>query len=215
MFRMILPTTIPDVLAAEAQAGAQVRPIDADGAAERTRADYGRTSRWVLGLVGTIGALVAVLIASFAVSVLASGVDPLGDLVFAGFVGLVGAAFGVPAVWLLIALHRSGRRLARATAYWSALPYHQGRRTPTRGDWFGVRFVGFSADLLPRLISSSLAGLAAIFAAAGGIRALVVVAPAWETFMWAGFAVLLGAVCAGQFGGVQRIQNGMLARDPA
>ncbi|WP_143109802.1 hypothetical protein [Agromyces sp. CF514] len=212
---MILPATLPDVLEAEAGTGARLGAIDADAAAERTRADYGRTSRWALGLLGTAGAAVAVLITSFAIEVLASGADPLGDAVFAAFVILVAAAFGVPSIVLLVGLHRSGRRLARAAAYWAELPYAHGRRAPGRGDWFAVRFAGYSGDLLPRLITSSLAGLAAVFAASAAIRALVIAAPVSQTALWAGWAVLFACVCCGQFGGVQRIQNGLLAREPA
>lgn len=215
MYRMILPETLVDLVAAESDAGAQARAVDADAAAARTRSDYGRVSRWALGLAGTAGALVAVAIAGFAVSVFTSIRDPLGDLVF-GFVALlIAAGFGVPSVWLLVSLHRSGRRLARAAGYWAGLPYRQGRRQPTRGDWFAVRFLGFSSDLFLRLITSALAGLGTIFAASLAVRSIITGAPAWEVALWAGWTLVLGAVCGGQFGGVQRIQNGYLPRDPA
>jgi hypothetical protein len=212
---MILPDTLADVVGAETDAGAEARPVDADAAAARTRADYGRVSRWALGLLGTAGAAIAGALIGYAVSVATSGMEPVGDAVFAGIVLIIAAAFGVPSVWLLIALHRSGRRLARAARYWAGLPYRQGRRSPTKGDWFAVRFLGFSSDLFLRLVTASLAGLVTVFAASLTVRAIVTAAPAWEAVMWLAWTALFVAVCVGQFGGVQRIQNGYLARDPA
>ncbi len=212
---MILADTLPDIAAAESGAGEQARPVDADAAASRTRADYGRVSRWGLGLLGTAGALVAGALVGFAASVATSGVDPFGDTLFAGAVVLLAAGFGVPSVWLLIALHRSGKRLARAAGFWAGLPYRQGRRTPIRGDWFAVRFLGFSSDLFLRLITSALAGLAAIFTVTGVVRGIVVGQETWEVVLWTCWSIVFVAVCIGQFGGVQRIQNGYLPRDPS
>lgn len=213
MFQMILAETLPDVVAAETDAGAQARPVDADAAAARTRGDYGRVSRWALGLLGTAGTALATLLAAFPLSLVGSG-DDARDLVFGAIFVAVALAIGTPSVWLLVALHRSGRRLSRAAGYWAALPYRLGRRAPRRGDWFAVRFLGFSSDLLLRLISSVLAGLAAIFTLVGAVRAIATGAPAWEVVLWLAWGVLFTAVCVGQFGGVQRIQNGHTARDP-
>ena len=151
MYRMILPETLPDVAAAEAHAAAEpggsvdvptvdVRAVDADAAAARTRADYGRVSRWALGLLGTAGAAVAVLIAVFPLSLV--GTAGTGQVLFGAVFVAIALAIGIPSVWLLWALHRSGRRLSRAAGYWAGLPYRQCRRSPTRGDWFAVRFLG-------------------------------------------------------------------------
>lgn len=167
MYRMILPETLPDVAAAEAHAAAEpggsvdvptvdVRAVDADAAAARTRADYGRVSRWALGLLGTAGAAVAVLIAVFPLSLV--GTAGTGQVLFGAVFVAIALAIGIPSVWLLWALHRSGRRLSRAAGYWAGLPYRQGRRSPARGDWFAVRFLGFSSDLFLRLICSTLSG---------------------------------------------------------
>lgn len=212
---MILPETLPDVASVEDGSAAQARPVDADAAAARTRADYGRVSRWGLGLLGTFGAVVGIVPLGFAVDVVATGHDPVGDAVFALFVVALAAIVLVPSVWLLVALHRSGRRLARAAGFWAGLPYRQGRRSPTHGDWFAVRFVGFSSDLFLRLITSALAGLAAIFAASSVFYAIAVAPSPSGAAMGAALTALFAAVCVGQFGGVQRIQNGYLARDPA
>lgn len=224
MYRMILPETLPDVAAAEAHAAAKpggsvdvrtvdVRAVDADAAAARTRADYGRVSRWALGLLGTAGAAVAVLIAVFPLSLV--GTAGTGQVLFGAVFVAIALAIGIPSVWLLWALHRSGRRLSRAAGYWAGLPYRQGRRSPTRGDWFAVRFLGFSSDLFLRLICSALSGLAAIFTVVGVVRGIATGAPLWEIALWLGWSILFLAVCGGQFWGVQRVQNGYLARDPA
>lgn len=216
MFRLIRLETRPDIAAARAPGGGEgVRAADADAAAARTRADYGRASRWAMGVLATVGTLIGVLLTSFAVSVVTDVRDPVGDILFAGFVGLVAVAFAFPSVWMLVALHRSGRTLTKAAAFWAALPYRQGRRQPTRGDWFAVRFLGFSRDLFPRLVTSALAALAAIFCVALFIRGVVEGDAVQEMVIWGGGSILFGAVCVGQFGGIQRLQNGYLARDPA
>jgi len=214
MYRMILPDTRGDLDAAASPAAAQARPAEADAAATRTRADFGRVSRWALGLLGTAGTAVAVMIAASAVALWTDGSGP-GAVVLGGVILFVAVALGVPAVWLLIALHRSGRRLARAAGFWAGLPYRQGVRQPTRGDWFAVRFLGFSSDLFLRLITSALGALATVFSVSLFVRTLVDGLPVWQGVLWAGWAILFGTVTVGQFGGVQRIQNGYLSRDPA
>lgn len=219
MFRLIRPETAPDVSAALAALGspdadAQVRASDADAVAARVRADYGRASRWGMGILATAGAFVSVLILGFAASVVETGHDLVGDLIFAGFVLFIAALFAVPSIWMLIALHRSGRALAKAAAYWTALPYRQGLRTPTRGDWFSVRFLSFSSDLFPRLLTSVLAALATIFFVSLAVYAIVEGQAVWQVITWVASAILLGSVSVGQFGGVQRLQNAYLARDP-
>lgn len=216
MFRLIRPETLPDIAASRAAEGsADVRAADADAAAARTRADYGRASRWGMGILATAGALIGILLASFAVAVLSDVRDPIGDLLFAGVVALFAVAFALPSVWMLVALHRTGRTLTKAAAFWAALPYRDGRRTPTKGDWFAVRFLGFSSDLFPRLLTTALAALAAIFCVSLLVRGIALGNPVSELFAFAGAGVLFVAVCIGQFGGVQRLQNAYLARDPA
>jgi len=214
MYRMILPETLPDVVAVEAGVGADARAFEADAAAARTRGDYGRISRWLWGLLGTAGTATAILLVSGAVNMATAEGDAFTAAASAGILIVAALVPGIPSGWLLVSLHRSGRRLARAAAYWASLPYRRGLRAPTKGDWFAVRFLGFSADLFLRLSTSALAGLATIFAASLAVRALVVGAPAWELALWSGWALLLVLVCVGQFGGVQRIQNAYLARDP-
>lgn len=214
MYRMILPETLPDVVAAEAGVGADVRAFEADAAAARTRRDYGRISRWLWGLLGTAGTATAILLVSGAVNMATADGDAFTAAASAGILLVVALVPGIPSGWLLVSLHRSGRRLARAAGHWVSLPYRRGLRAPTNADWFAVRFLGFSADLFLRLSTSALAGLATIFAASVAVRSLVVGAPAWELALWLGWALLFVLVCVGQFGGVQRIQNGYLARDP-
>ena len=211
---MILPQTLPDLDAVEDGSAAEARPVEADAAAARTRADYGRVSRWALGLLGTAGAVAGILPLGFAVDVVATGHDPLGDGVFVVVVVGLAAILLVPSIRLLVALHRSGRRLARAAGFWAGLPYRQGRRAPTRGDWFAARFAGFSSDLLLRLITSAFAALAAIFAASMVYYGAVVQPSAATVAIAVASTALFAAVCIGQFGGVQRIQRGYTARDP-
>lgn len=215
MYRMILDTTLPDVIAAETRTAEDARAADADASAARTRADYGRVSRWALGILGTAGALVGSVVCAIAIGMVTDAGTNAEGIVFGIGAIVVAAAIAVPSVWLLIALHRSGRRLARAAGYWAGLPYRQGRRSPTKRDWFAVRFLGFSSDLFLRLVTSALAALATIFAITLLVRAVVTGEEIWQLVLWITWSAVFASVCAGQFGGVQRIQNGHLARDPA
>lgn len=112
------------------------------------------------------------------------------------------------------ALHRSGRRLARAAGFWAGLPYRQGRRAATRGDWFSVRFLAFSGVLFLRVLTSALAGLAAVFTVSSVYYSIAIAPSAGGVAASVALSALLVSVCVGQFGGVQRIQNGYTARDP-
>ncbi|MCR2825044.1 hypothetical protein [Microbacterium sp. zg.Y909] len=223
MFAMIQPATLPLVETAErARAAGEVATVPqgmniagVDAATEAVRADYGRTSRWLLGLLGTTGdaaAGLAAIFAGFGLSV--AGTDP-ATAALSGAVGVVIAlALALPSTLLLWRLHLSGRRLARATAFWAALPYLSGARRPVPGDYFAVRFLAYSPDLLIRVISSVGAFLAAVFSlsmifyatAVDPDPTLAVIAVLWS--------VLFVAVTIGQFGGIQRIQVGYSHRDP-
>lgn len=223
MFAFVRPGTLPLVEMAERAIaagdvdtlppGMNVAAVDA--ATQTVRADYGRASRWLLGLLGTVGgaaAALAVAFAGFALS--AARLDPVAGMGTAAVGGVVAVLLGVPAALLLWALHRSGRRLARATAYWAALPYRSGVRRPVTGDYFAVRFLAYSPDLFIRVISSVGSFLGAVFAismiffatAVSPEPALAIAASLWS--------VLFVAVTVGQFGGVQRIQVGYSHRDP-
>lgn len=223
MYAMILPASLAPVLAAEAAIGrgerdafpVDVTAADADRALAAVRTDYGRASRFLLGLCGTAGAAVAALALAFVTELLVGGGGPAAQTQAMTAVTLaIAAILAVPSVLLLLRLHASGRRLARATGYWAALPYRAGARRPERADYFTVRFVAFSADLFPRVISSALAMLAAVFSVSLTFYAAVVVPDASLLTAAVGWSGLSIAVMIGQFGGVQRIQNGYSARDP-
>ena len=191
----------------------------ADEARDMIRGDFGRWSRWLLGLLGTAGTALASLGLGFAVWISTSP-DTTSESEYEGAALLATIAvalalvLAVPSVWLLVALHRSGRRLARAGGYWAAYPYLRELRRPTEGDYFRVRWLGFERDMLPRVTTSALSLLAAAFSislvwfglAVQPLPALVVIAACWS--------VLFVAVMIGQFGGVQRWQNGYSHRDP-
>lgn len=214
MFRMIRPETLPDLITAESGVADETPPVQADAAAARTRADYGRVSRWGLGLLGTFGAAIGCGLLGVAVELVATAREPVSAGITAVVVAIVAALALVPSVWLLVALQRSGRRLARAAGYWAGLPYRQGRRAATRGDWFSVRFLAFSGDLFLRVLTSALAGLAAVFTVSSVYYSIAVAPSAGGVAASVALSALLVSVCVGQFGGVQRIQNGYTARDP-
>lgn len=49
----------------------------------------------------------------------------------------------------------------------------------------------------------------------GALVAFVTGEEVWQFVLWIAWTAVFGAVCIGRCGGVQRIQNGYLARDPA
>lgn len=227
-FRMITPAALPLIEQSErmqTQArqeegrAAETVPVHhAEAAATLTRGDYGRPTRWVLGLLGTAGATLSILLVTVTLTVTFASSNSFDapTLIFSVSVG-VGAMLiiGAPSVWLLFALHKSGKRLARSAGYWAAYPYRTGQRDPEQRDWFVVRSTVFSADLFLRLVTATLAALIALFGLSVFLRALSGEGDSEFSGTALATAILYFAVAAGQFGGVQRIQNGMLTRDPA
>ncbi|WP_282837341.1 hypothetical protein [Microbacterium flavum] len=214
MFRMILPDTLPDIVAAEEGATHDATAAQADAAAARTRADYGRVSRWGLGLLGTFGAAIGCGLLAYMVEVLTNGHDPLGDGLIAVLVLVIAAVPLVPSLWLLLALHHSGRRLARAAGSWAAQAFREAPGSSTTGGWLAARFLSSSSDLVLRLVGSALAGLGTVFAASAVYYAIAVAPSAAGVTAGLTLTILFASVCAGQFGGVQRIQSGALVRVP-
>lgn len=219
-YRIILPTSEEWVRQAEAALGVggltPVQPpvADADRAEKTLRADYGRISRWLFGLAATVGAAVSGVIFAFAVTTFAdAATDPLA-IVFGWGTLAVAVAIGLPSVWLLIALHRSGKRLSRATGYWAALPYQLGVRAPAVGDEYAVRYAVYSFDLFPRVATSALALLASVFAVSMIFYSSLVKPDLAGLVIAITWSILAVSVTIGQFWGVQRIQNGLAWRSP-
>lgn len=212
--------SLPWVGAAEtARAAGLVAPEAPHGRADdgvtQLRADYGRVSRWLLGLLATVVAAIATVLIGVGVD---SALDPAmlpEDRAVGAALGIgIGLVLAAPATWLLITLHRSGRRLATGLAFWVALPYRTGQRSPEGRDFFVNRFVAFEPYLLIRVITSVAASLATVFAVSMVFYAILV-SPLVSLAVSSALAALLFGVCGvGQFGGVQRIQNGYAHRDP-
>lgn len=222
MFRMITTAARPAVEEAERLSApgtlATSLPLQhINASAQVTRDDYGRWSRWLLSLVGTAGLTVALLLLTVSIST-ARDDSMMQTLAESMLLIAMGAALSlIPAGlsgWLLIALHRSGRRLARAAGFWASHAYRTGQRLPERRDWFVVRYAVFAPDLFSRLLTVALAGLVAVFAASVFVRALMTGGNSGFAPGALMIALLYLGVGLGQFGGVQRIQNGLLARDP-
>ena len=151
MSHLIQPPSRPWIDAAEAARSAgEVEPPaphgSPDAAVEQLRGDYGRLSRWLWGIGATAVAALGILFisvgAEFVVDDTLSDADRLAGAAFGIGLGVVAGAAGT---LLLIALHRTGRRLAIGLAFWVALPYRTGRRTPERRDYFVVRFASASS----------------------------------------------------------------------
>ncbi len=206
-FSLTLPDSRPLIRAAES---ADADEWDADRAAEVLRRDVERWSRWALGVgsfvVGAGGSFLATgfvgTIAMLGGSPAAVDVLALAACAIAGVAGLV----------MLVALWRSGRRTARAAAWWLRLPYRTGRQRSGVG-WVHARAVNLEARILARIATASLALLLAVFGLSVVVRDLV----EGVTSLTAAAAVLgLLSLAAGvgQLGGVMRIVSGMSERDP-
>ncbi|GAA3033890.1 hypothetical protein [Microbacterium dextranolyticum] len=214
---MILPETVADLVDAEDEATADTSktatPVPAtsepsaraEAAAERVRADYGRSDRWLMGLLGTVGAAIAWAVVCVGIESATTGARPAFDLAFSGMTLVAGAALGIPAVWMLTSLHRSGRRLLRAATVLSARAGH----LPAPA----VRPVrSLPANLLVRLATSAAAVLATLAATAVAVRgAATGEGPAFIA-LYVGWAALSGAASIGQFGGVRRASGLPAAR---
>lgn len=222
MFRMITAAALPAVEEAERLniPGAPEEPLSLqhiDTAAKVTRNDYGRWSRWILGLIGTAGLTIAILLSTLSVATAlndSTTQNTAESIIIVGIGAILGLIPAILSGWLLVALHRSGKRLARAAGFWSGYAYRTKQRLPERRDWFTVRFAVFSPDLFLRIITSALAGLVSSFAVSIFVRALATGDDSGFAPSALMIALLYISVGLGQFGGVQRIQNGLLIRDP-
>ncbi|MEU1971060.1 hypothetical protein ABZ477_05360 [Microbacterium sp. NPDC019599] len=211
----IRPTSIPSIVAAEEAISSGKSPKaaagyrTADDHLRELRADYGRLSRWLFGILGTAGALGAGLVAGVSIDLLAEGQVVLGSVLI-----LVASGVAAASAWLLIALHRTGRRLVHALAYWAGYPFRTGQRKPAGSRDFFVR-LGPDSDLYARMLTSAIAALWSAFAVSMirfGIAeyptpAVTVIASAW--------LVTLVCVAIGQYGGVLRVQRGYRAGSAA
>lgn len=219
---MVLPTSAAWIAAAErARAQTGVAPIevahpgDAGRAQRDLRRDYGRLSRWALGFVGTLLAGAAALGVALAIELtVGPGARDAAYLLGMAAVITLTAASGWGGITLLVLLHRSGRRLARALAFWTALPYRRGDRPRTREGWFDARVVNFEPDILLRIMSASFAGLGAIFAGAMVYYCTVIDPFPSLAVTGALWTVLLAGVAVCAMGGVMRVVSGFGEADP-
>ncbi|MFF2495036.1 hypothetical protein [Agromyces sp. NPDC058064] len=171
------------------------------------RADYGRASRLLIGL----GATVVLVVAIFFVCGLVGAVgftDP-----FVAPAALLLVALGAGAVWLLLGLHRSGRRLSIALAQRLSADA-EGRGSIA--DAVLARTFILEPFILARLVAASLSLLFGVMAASIVFRPVSVADPV-EISLTAAIAsigVLLVLVGCGVFGGVFRIHRAHSRRDP-
>lgn len=202
----IRPSSLPSIVAAEEaiangqtpRAAAAVRV--ADDSLRDLRADYGRTSRWLYGMLGVAGALAAGLLAGAAIDQFVA--DGSGALLL-----VLAVAVGAASAWLLITLQRSGRILVRALSFWAGYPFRPGQRRPQGRGHFFLRLLGPDSDLYTRTFTAAVAALWALFAVSMirfGIAeyptpAVTVIASVW--------LVTLVPSAIGQYGGVLRVQR--------
>ncbi|HWS49519.1 MAG TPA: hypothetical protein VN241_00785 [Microbacterium sp.] len=173
--------------------------------------DYGRWSRWGLGLAAFVLFWVGSTLVAVPVTIQSRApfwVLPPSDVIFM-VVGVLACAWALSTLWRL---HRSGRRLTRALGWWLRAPYRAGAARDL-GGWIDARRVNFEPPMFARITTGTLAALLAILTIAGTVREaqqqdsiLIGVLPLW--------GVLSLACTIGQFGGVMRVASGAAEADP-
>ncbi|GAA1773114.1 hypothetical protein [Agromyces lapidis] len=171
------------------------------------RADYGRASRLLIGIAATL----VLVIAIFLVYGLVGAVGLANP--FAAVTAIPLAALGAGAAWLLLGLHRSGRRLSVALADRLSAAVGSGgsiadvvlARTFILEPFIVWRIAAASLSLLFGVLSASI-----VFKpmSAGDPSEIALTAAA------ASIGALLIVVGCGVFGGVFRVHRAHSRRDP-
>ena len=182
----------------------------ASTAAAALRSDYERWSRWWVGLGSYLLAAVgAFFLLGLTAEIIAASVAP-------GFVDvavlILAAAAAVFGCIMLVQLWLSGRRLITATARWIRLPYRSGAQQRRGGGWIAARTVNFEPRVFIRIVSASLALLAAVFGIALLGRGIAEGDAFALGFGVIGVISLLGGI--GQAGGVMRLVAAIGEGDP-
>ncbi|MFE6997406.1 hypothetical protein ACFVAE_15680 [Microbacterium sp. NPDC057659] len=188
-------------------------PTDGDGRTpgdpiRQLRRDYDRMSRVGMGALAILALVPFGLVATIGVPLMGGRLTPF-DIAMA----VIGAIALIVGVWILIRLHRSGRRILVALSRLLREPYRSGALPRTAAGWVNARTVNFEPPVLTRIITSSLLGLTGLIGL--GIIAYpgFSQAPSLYTTL-----VLWGAACfltaAGQMGGVMHLVSGVAEQDP-
>lgn len=207
-FAFVLPASRAYIESAGAD---DARAVDADRAAAALRADYQRWSRWGLGLLAFVLAVLGVFVALGLTTtiVMLGGVPAPLDVA----VVVIAALLGVAGIGMLVALWRSGRRILRAASWWMRLPYATGVRQRRAAGWIEARTVNFEGPIFVRIATSSLACLTGVM----GLSVLIYDAVEGPSSITPA-AVAVGAIAliAGvvQMGGVMRVVSAVAEGDP-
>jgi hypothetical protein len=196
----------------ESAGSADARASDADRAVAVLRGDYERWSRLGMGVLAFIVTAAALFIGSAAWSfLLGPWLRDAATIVTAIVAPLVAAAGAV----MLWQLHRSGRRLASAAAWWMRLPYRSGGRSrPARG-YVLARTIYLEPALLTRSLTMGCTLLMCILGVAGFVRGIVTADQQVSVTVALCTLSLISAACfCGQLGGLARIGAGASEADP-
>lgn len=184
---------------------------DAERAAGVLRSDYERWSRWTLGLLSFVLAVVGSFIAVGLLGTVAmlggvaAGLD-LVALVLAGAVGVLGIA-------MLARLWWTGRQLVSAAVWWLRLPHTRGGRVRRASGWVRARTVNLEPRIFARLTTATFALLLAVGGAALVLRDVNEGLTSF-TAATAVVAVVSGLAGLGQAAGVVHLVSGISEGDP-
>lgn len=193
---LIRPTSLPWIAMAEEHDSRNAANHFTEGA-RVLRANYGRGSRLLLGIVAFAAALGSSL--GCAVLLFAPGVLIAADIA----IGIVAMLILGASAWLLLALWHSGRRLISALGWWMREPYVSGAQSRTASGWMSARTMSFELDLFVRIVTSSLTLLFASLAYGSAYFSVregfpvwtLITALAWGTIALVAGAAQLGASC--------------------
>ena len=202
-FHFIQPESRPFLTTPPAEA----TPRPPGNARRQLDRDY---RRWTRLLVGCVGLVLAAFGAVAVIGIPFSGVRLTAlDITMT----IVGAVVGGLGIWMLVRLHRSGRALLKALAWWTAEPYRTGTARPSGSGWVGARTVNFEPPIFARIATSSLLGLFGLLAVAT-VAYPTPPGAANLTPAAVSVGIVLLATAIGQLGGVMRLVSGLAVADP-
>ncbi|MGW9627588.1 hypothetical protein [Microbacterium sp. NPDC055521] len=208
-FRLISPASRPWLEQAESPTA---RPADADRAVAALRGDYERWSRLAVGILAFVVTTAALVVGSAAWSFLLGPSPREAATVATAVIAPAVAAGGVFVLWRL---HRSGRQLARAAAWWMRMPYRAGARSRSARGYVLARTIYLEPALLVRSLTISCTLLLLIFGVSGFVRGVVTTDQQLSvTIALAAVTVVSAACLIGQLGGLARIGAGASEADP-
>jgi len=190
----------------------------ADSIVAVLRSDYERWTRWLVGIIAYMIAVIGILFSVALMAFLVQSEGPALERMVGVVTVVIALGMTIGGAWVLAKLWLSGRRMLRTAVAWMRLPYTRGVRARTASGWLSARTTNLEPRIFARILTSSLSLLVAISGIAVFIRDVVTGEIAGDMGYLAVAMLLIGLVslAAGlaQLGGVMRLVSGVAEGDP-